>query len=347
MSTEPVHAAYYDGRSTRRHEVLLTREGAALRLTGAGVDLRVPLAEVRLEERMANAPRIAQLPGGGMLECADVAGADALLERAGYRDSPVVRWQGSWRIALGSLLVVMAAGAAFYVWGLPWAGDRLAAVIPQSWSDAIGREALKSLAPPVFRPSTLGAEKRAGIENTLAAVLEARGEKPPRLEFRSFAGGPNAFALPGNIVILTDEMVKLAAKTRDPENALLGVLAHERGHLVHQHGLRQFVRASILGVVIGWWIGDFSSVLATAAPILLTARYTREFEREADREAAALLKAAGRPVEPLIELFNLLEGAEPAADKRQAGRKRDEPADFFSTHPGTPERIQILRGSGG
>jgi Zn-dependent protease with chaperone function len=75
---------------------------------------------------------------------------------------------------------------------------------------------------------------------------------------------------------------------------------------------------------------------------LLAARYSREFEREADREAAALLKANKRSVEPLIELFGEMERER--AGRRDPGEKSAGPRDYFSTHPGTAERIRILRG---
>jgi Zn-dependent protease with chaperone function len=137
-------------------------------------------------------------------------------------------------------------------------------------------------------------------------------------------------------------MVALAQSTRDPAAAMLGVLGHEYGHLKHRHPMRQFVRGSVLSILIAWWIGDVSSVLATAAPVLLATRYSRDFEREADREAASLLKSVGRPVEPLVELFGKLEG-------ERAGKGSDRPrglADYFSSHPGTAERIRILREAG-
>ena len=100
---------------------------------------------------------------------------------------------------------------------------------------------------------------------------------------------------------------------------------------------------SVLGALLAWWIGDFSTVLATAAPVLLAARYSRDFEREADREAAALLKSTGRSIEPLVELFGLME--RPRGAKGADGK--DSTSDYFSSHPGTAERIRILRGQGG
>lgn len=352
MTAASARGGYYDGRSSKRHEVTLELSGGALRVRGPGVDLTVPLAEVRIEERVANAPRLLHLPGGALVESTTLEGADLLIERAGRRDSVVVRLQRSWRAALGSIVAVACAAAAFYVWGLPWIADRVADAMPPAWNEALGQEAQKGLGPPLFQPSKLSEEARKAIEQDLAAALKALGRQAPKLEFRSFAAGPNAFALPGNTVVMTDEMVKLAERTRDPATAILGVLGHEQGHIRHRHPLRQFVRATVLGALAAWWLGDVSTVLATAAPVLLAARYSRAFEREADREALAVLKAAGRSVEPLIELFGLMEGG--PASKGGAGKavpgaehKRTEVLDYFSSHPATAERIRVLRGRGG
>lgn len=342
MTAGPARAGYYDGRSSKRHEVTLELSGATLRVKGHGIDLAVPLAEVTLEERVANAPRLMHLPRGALIEAAELAGIDELIARGGHRDSLVVRLQGSWRAVFGSIVAVVCVGVSFYLWGLPWAADRITDAIPPAWTEALGQEAMRGVSAPLFRPTGLSAAQRSQIEQDLAAALGAVGAPMPKIEYRRFAAGPNAFALPGDTLVMTDEMVALAQSTRDPAAALLGVLGHEYGHLKHRHPMRQFVRGSVLSVLIAWWIGDVSSVLATAAPVLLATRYSRDFEREADREAAALLKSVGRPVEPLIELFGKLEGERAAKESDRPGRV----VDYFSSHPGTAERIRILREEG-
>ncbi len=46
--------------------------------------------------------------------------------------------------------------------------------------------------------------------------------------------GANAFALPGGIVIVTDQLMQLA----EHDDEILAVLAHEIGHVKHRHVLR-------------------------------------------------------------------------------------------------------------
>src|SRR5690606_40050887 len=101
-----------------------------------------------------------------------------------------------------------------------------------------------------------------------------------------------AFAMPGGTILLTDELVQLAEalQPQQPQQALtqiLGVLAHEVGHVEHRHALRQFVQGTIVAAAVTWYLGDVSSLLAAAPTALLNTRYTRNFEREADAYAAA------------------------------------------------------------
>jgi predicted Zn-dependent protease len=102
--------------------------------------------------------------------------------------------------------------------------------------------------------------------------------------------GPNAFALPGNFVVLTDELVILVGGDVD---AILGVLAHELGHLKHQHGLRSVAQALALTAVGSALIGDYSSTLAAIPATLGHLNYSRQFETEADVYSHTMLCAAG------------------------------------------------------
>jgi predicted Zn-dependent protease len=99
------------------------------------------------------------------------------------------------------------------------------------------------------------------------------------LRIRKSSIGPNAFALPGNLVVLTDELVTLV--DGDPQT-ISGVLAHELGHLKHQHGLRSVVHGTALTILGSALIGDYSSALAAIPAALGHLNYSRHFEFEAD-----------------------------------------------------------------
>jgi predicted Zn-dependent protease len=86
-------------------------------------------------------------------------------------------------------------------------------------------------------------------------------------------------------------------------------------------------------------VGDLSSLtsLAAAAPtLLLQAKYSREFEREADEFALAYLARRHIPPEIFAAILERLEKARPEA--------RNVP-DFLSTHPDIRMRIERARGA--
>lgn len=79
------------------------------------------------------------------------------------------------------------------------------------------------------------------------------GEKALPYEplFRKSRLGPNAFALPADRIVLTDELVSLL----DDEEAINAVLAHELGHLYERHLTECIVHDSLIGAASAALIG--------------------------------------------------------------------------------------------
>ena len=118
--------------------------------------------------------------------------------------------------------------------------------------------------------------------------------------------GANALALPGGIIILTDELFKLA----ENDEQVLAILAHEIGHIEYQHGLRSLFQDSLTALFLAGLLGDMSSVTsvsATLPTILVESRYSREFEQEADQYAVHYLNAQNIEIEQFIRILTLLE----------------------------------------
>ena len=79
------------------------------------------------------------------------------------------------------------------------------------------------------------------------------------------------------------------------DDELIAVLAHELGHLNGRHAMRMVLQQSGIAVLVTAVAGDAvgMTLLAAAMPAaLLNARYSREFELEADDYAYALLHPA-------------------------------------------------------
>lgn len=326
-------AEYFDGRSARAHAVRLRREGVLLHVTGEGVDLRVPLARIRWPERTRHGVRVAELPDGGSLHCADAPAWDAFALDCGRGDGLVVRAQQSWRAVIVSLagLVVLLVG--LYVWGIPRAASAALLLIPHSADRAVGEVAMRSLDEELMKPSALPAAEQQRLRQAFERALAAQpaGSVPAhRLEFRKSRIGPNAFALPGGTIVMTDELVKLV----DGDAAVItGVLGHELGHVRHRDGMRMLIQASAIGVLASVVVGDFSSLLAAVPVVLGQSAYSRDAERRADAEAVLLLRDAGLSPAVMVGFF-----------EKMAKENGDHTLGIaISSHPADAERIRFFQ----
>jgi predicted Zn-dependent protease len=165
-------------------------------------------------------------------------------------------------------------------------------------------------------------------------ISDIEGADGYRLELRSSKRlGANAFALPSGEVVVTDQLVELAKK----DDELVAVLAHEIGHLRQRHGLRRLLQDSATVLLIAAVTGDLTSIvsLASALPaILLQAKYSRDFEREADEFALDYMKRHDIPPESFGAILLRME--------ERRGAAADIP-DYLSTHPATRERAERSR----
>lgn len=340
---------YFDGQRPAARPVLLRIEPGSgdLLIEGEGeggpFQRRVPRAQQRWPERQRHGPRLMYLQPHGLISHADGAAWDAWAQAHGLRDPLVVRWMQSWRGVLWALLACVLIVLAGWHWGVPWAGRAVVALIPASADAALGEQALKSFDDEGLAPSALPAERQAAIRQAFASAVERAypaAERPAyTLHFRA-AGeleiGPNAFALPGGHMVMTDALAELLA---DAPEVATGVLAHELGHVRHRHGMRLVVQASLLAAAAGLVIGDFSSVLATVPAVLGHAAYSRDFEREADREAIAVLHANGQPAARMVLLFERLGAWRRQHEKNVA----DALPIAIASHPADEERAQVFR----
>ena len=123
------------------------------------------------------------------------------------------------------------------------------------------------------------------------------------------------------------------------EEQLRGVLAHEIAHddLGHVAKAQILGTGLSLGVVLLEQLIPGSRAVTPIAGQLIARGYTRTEEYAADRHGVELLRRAGYPKEVMINTLAWIE---------QTEGKGNRGGGFFSTHPGTGDRIQALRGRG-
>ncbi|MEO8307045.1 MAG: M48 family metallopeptidase [Pseudomonadota bacterium] len=288
------------------------------------------LAQLEISDRIGSIPRRLRFPDASEFETDDNDGVDALLGAAAPRQTWVHRLERNWGIAVGALVGVVAVSFLFVRFGLPVVAGWVAAVLPPSTDNIIGQHAIQILDHGFLKPSTLDAQRQANLHNLFSRMTASLNDGHDyRLELRdSPALGPNAVALPAGIVVMTDQLSTLAANDEE----LMAVLAHEIGHVRGRHALRQMIEGvgiSAIAVVI---LGDMSSVtaLASAAPVLLQSRNSRQLESEADAFSRQWLRDNHIPEQRFDDILCRMIGPE---DKKGA-----QLPPFLATHPAIQDR---------
>jgi beta-barrel assembly-enhancing protease len=169
----------------------------------------------------------------------------------------------------------------------------------------------------------------------------AAGQSPYKYDFHVLNDPEtiNAFALPGGQIFITEGLLK---RLKTP-GQLAGVLGHETGHVVARHGAEHIAKQQLTEGLTG------AAVLATYDPNnpssrnsaavaamigqLVSMRFGRQDELEADRLGVRLMSEAGYDPRSMIELMKIL-------DQSSQGNR---PPEFFSTHPNPENRIARIQ----
>lgn len=343
-----VRAVYYDGKSSEGHRVTLAlgAQGTVptLCVRGAGVDRTWPLAEVRASDRIGSSQRHLYFPDGSQCETGDNDGVDRMFAgRTPAAARLLHRWESRMRYALAALAITVAAAWAAIAWGIPALAKQVAFALPAATETLIGRDALAALDRFVLAPSRLAPERQDALRKLFAGMGPDDGRAGAyRLEFRAGGrAGANALALPAGVIVVTDELVALAKDDREIE----AVLAHEIGHLRQRHILRHVLQDSAAALLVAVTVGDvmsLTSLVAAAPTVLLQAKFSRDFEREADDFALDYLARRGIPPEMFTAILQRMEEKRPRG--KNAGKDAENVSDYLSTHPATRERILRAQG---
>ena len=235
-------------------------------------------------------PRIIRFSDGAYCEVADGQALAAMLGEEGatqsHRNS---QWERVPRALMAVLAVMLLMAVALYHFGVPIVARAVANQVPVSATEDLSRAVVESLDGGTFTPSALPAARQQDLtrlfQRTVSSSSAPASSIPFTLLFRSSpALGANAVALPSGTIIVTDELVALARDDRE----LIGVLAHEAGHVVHRHSVRLVLQNSAVALFMVWAVGDFSSIVALAPATLLQAKYLARFR-------AGSRRVCGRP----------------------------------------------------
>jgi len=340
---------YYDGTSSTRHTVTLWRDGSLLLIAGDGIERGCEISQLRLSPPLGRLRRTLTFPDGALCEVEESAALDTLLgasSPARVASGLLHRWEKSLPLAVTALVLTVLLAWAFLRFGIPVLARHVATAIPAASEATMGRESLDFLDGFILQPTDLTAERQAEVRQLFTELCQnLPAAASYRLELRaSKALGANALALPGGIVIATDDFITLAANNDE----IIAVLAHECAHIEQRHALRQLLQNSAVGVIIASLTGDITSVTALAAGLptaLINARYSRAFEEEADAAAVAYLRKQAIPVSRYADILHRLQAY---YDKKHGNSTANDGTfgDLFSTHPETEERVRRILAAG-
>ncbi|NRB72299.1 MAG: M48 family metallopeptidase [Xanthomonadales bacterium] len=328
-----ITARYFDGETAASQQGELHRYGRLLTFRTAGRELSFHLDDAELREPIGSGTWSIELSNGASLHFEDAEFGEVIADEIGH-DRTMSILEGSWRWAVIAIVVVVVGTWAVLPYGVPEAARHIAFAMPPNLDVTLSEESVDVLDNIYFDESQLEPEQIARVQALFDEVVTIDPEyQNYKLLFRnSKIFGPNAFAVPGGIVIMTDGMVHIA----ESDDELMAVLAHEVGHLSERHGLRTILQNSSSAVLIAGLTGDLTNITALSATVptfLMQAKYSRDFEREADDFAFDYLESQGIETDVLSALLLRIE-----SEFGDNGELPD--ATWMSTHPRSEDRLR-------
>ena len=330
---------FFNGTSSRPYRVTVTATSEGVHLSFLDEHERQPERSylknrILVGSRLGNTTRSLCFDDGAKVESNANEEIDRMAPLWGQRTSVVHRLESNWRSVIAAIGLIVAVAWSGFIWGLPWAARRVAMALPVEMVDELGKGTLAALDKLVFSPSEVKQERQKEVLHAFEELATSYPDLPLTLNFRKM-GIPNAFALPNGSVVVTDELVKIA-KT---DEEIMGVLAHEIGHVKHRHMLRMTLETSAVGLFSMLTFGDASqasALFASLPSIYANAQYSQEKESEADEFAISFMQKLDLPPAALADILQRM--------SEKIGEGKAGIPQYFSSHPSTESRMARLRG---
>lgn len=138
----------------------------------------------------------------------------------------------------------------------------------------------------------------------------------------------NAFCTPGGYMFVYTGLIKFL----DAENELAGVMGHEIAHADRRHSTDAITRQYGISVLMSVVLGNNPGALANIANSLVTLKFSRTAETEADEYSVKYLCPTDYKADGAAAFFQKL------IDNGQGGGALD----WFSTHPSPDNRVSSI-----
>jgi predicted Zn-dependent protease len=215
-----------------------------------------------------------------------------------------------------------------------WLVEKIADRIPVSWEQSLGDQLFNEIKGKGQLVDDRDREKQIAAVTT--PLVEAVGQSGYTFQFHIVSDtNINAFAVPGGHIFIHTGLLSAA---ESPEE-IAGVLAHEIAHVTERHGFRSLINAAGLYLIVQFFFGDTSGVMAVLADgsrFLLQQSYSRDFEREADDRGWDYLIKANIDPQGMIRFFKRLKQEEEKHPQLTGSLQ------LLNTHPASQERMDRL-----
>lgn len=338
-SASRVQGFFFAAGSSQRRPAFLAVTGAWAELHDAATGeilSRAPHKLLQIDAPIGTAPRKVTFPNEDLFESGDHAGIESLTGAS--RGSLLHRYEAFGPRLVAVLGVCLAGAWAIWRYGL----DMLVAVAIWATPPAVLTQMDKGTLQVIdlsiaddTRLSLPQQQKAREIHADLLAALppDVAARHEFTLLFRDMPSiGPNAFALPGGTMILTDDFLH---EFPQPD-VLAGVLGHEIGHVVAQHGIKRLYRSVGSAVLIAFLAGDVGPILediVLEGNVLLSLSHSRAQERDADAFGVKLAAQAGYSPSGLVTFFSRI---------AEIQGQYDEGMEWMSTHPLNDARVRQI-----
>jgi predicted Zn-dependent protease len=224
----------------------------------------------------------------------------------------------------------------------PITGETQHISITPEQETALGLQAVPEMESQ-FGGEDANANDQAIVDQVGNNILQgsSAGNAPYQFDFHLLADPQtiNAFALPGGQVFITRALYEKL----QTEGELASVLGHEIGHVVARHSAEQIAKTQLTEGLTGAAViaaydpnnpsSAQSAQIAALIGQLVTLKFSRDDELEADKFGVCFMNEAGHDPNEMISVMQILE----------ASQTGNQPPEFFSTHPNPGNRIQQIQ----
>ena len=343
-------------------------------LTADGEEYYGAISALKIEPPLGSQPRKIYLPDGQVFQTDEREDLAAILPKTGWTFISAIEKFGPHLLPIA--IVTPFAAFGVYKLVMPFFINMALALTPAAVVYKMDSSTMATLDRFVMDESALPERRQAKLTAIFDELVENgasnRSQRTPqyKLLFRGGKMGPNAFALPGGTVVITDDLVEMFP---DNEDVLAGVLGHEIGHVEMEHSLKRVYRAVGIATMVTLMAGDAGPMIEDIlleGGALLSLSFSRGQETESDNFAVDLMHEIGRDPEAMAAFFEEMEALQNFRAKDDGGEAagaeidsetdsdtddlaRDNKAaddarpninmEWVSTHPLNEKRIENIR----